>query len=129
MSTDNSASDLPCSFSGRRHLGKKCNNSIFPQDLEAVGTLIGLKTFVNEFAAYDRMKQMKDILTPRSKAIATYALCGFSNPASIGIQIAGLGTMAPNRRGDLAKVAFRAFCAGSMACFLTACVAGALIEV
>ena len=93
-----------------------------------MGTLIGLKSFVNEFAAYDRMKQYSDVLTPRSKVIATYALCGFSNPASIGIQIAGLGTMAPKRRGDLARVAFRAFVAGSMACFLTACVAGALID-
>lgn len=93
-----------------------------------MGTLIGLKTFVNEFAAYDRLKQMDNILQPRSKVIATYALCGFSNPASIGIQIAALGTMAPSRQGDLAKVAFRAFVSGSLACFLTACVAGALIE-
>lgn len=101
-----------------------------PQDLEPVGVLIGLKTFVNEFAAYDRLSQFdrEGLIGARSRIIATYALCGFSNPASIGIQLAGLGTMAPKRRSDLAKVAFRAFVAGSMACFLTACIAGMLID-
>ena len=91
-----------------------------------MGTLIGLKTFVNEFAAYDQMRRMT--LQPRSKIIATYALCGFSNPASIGMQIACLSSMAPGRRADISKVAFRAFVAGSLACFLTACVAGSLID-
>ena len=60
----------------------------------------------------------------RSEIIATYALCGFSNFSAIGIQLGGLGPMAPNRRGDMATVALRALLAGSMACFMTACVAG-----
>ena len=95
------------------------------QDLEKVGTLIGLKTFANEFVAYSIMKDM--VLEPRSKVIATYALCGFSNPAALGLQIAILGTMAPNKRADLASVGLRAFISGSMACFMTAAVAGSLL--
>ena len=97
----------------------------FFQDLEKVGTLIGLKTFANEFVAYSIMKDM--VLEPRSKVIATYALCGFSNPAALGLQIAILGTMAPNKRADLASVGLRAFISGSMACFMTAAVAGSLL--
>jgi len=62
----------------------------------------------------------------RSKVIATYALCGFSNPGSIGVQLATMSSMAPCRRADLAKVAFRAFVTGSIACFMTACMAGML---
>ena len=63
----------------------------------------------------------------RSKTIATYALCGFANPASIGIQIASFTTLAPTRRADFSRYAIRAYVAGSMACFMTACIAGALI--
>ena len=82
------------------------------QDLPKVGTLIGLKSFVNEFVAYSTLREMRaegvvDPLSERSVTIATYALCGFSNPASIGIQIATLGTMAPERKGDIARVAVR----------------------
>ena len=82
------------------------------QDLNKVGTLIGLKSFVNEFVAYSTLREMQaegvaDPLSERSVDIATYALCGFSNPASIGIQIATLGTMAPERKGDIARVAVR----------------------
>ena len=64
----------------------------------------------------------------RSKTIATFAMCGFSNISSIGIQIGGLGAMAPERKRDIAIVAFRAMVAGSVACFLTACVAGKKIN-
>ena len=60
--------------------------------------------------------------------IATYALCGFANPASIGIQLAGFTTLAPTRRADFSKCAIRAYVTGSLACFMTACIAGALIE-
>ena len=60
----------------------------------------------------------------RSEIIATYALCGFANLASIGVQLGGLGPMAPNRKSDMAKVAVRALFAGTVACFMTACVAG-----
>ena len=56
--------------------------------------------------------------------ISTYALCGFANIGSIGIQLGGLGAMAPERRGDLAKIALRAMIAGNVACFMTACIAG-----
>ena len=98
------------------------------QDLDKVGVLLGLKTFINEFVAYDRMAQYGTSLSPRARVISTYALCGFSNPASIGIQIAALGTMAPDRRSDVAQMAFRAFVAGSISCFLSACVAGMLID-
>ena len=98
-------------------------------DLEPVGQLLGIKSFVNEFVAYSTMNQIKDTLNERSKVIATYALCGFANPASIGIQIAGFSTLAPSRRSDISKCAIRAYCAGSLACFMTACIAGTLIEV
>ena len=92
-----------------------------------VAVLVGLKTIVNEFAAYDKLIGFKQLMSRRSIAIATYALCGFSNPASIGVQIAALSYMAPSRRGHISEVAFRAFFAGSAACFLTACIAGTLI--
>lgn len=64
------------------------------------------------------------LLQKRAEIIATYALCGFSNITAIGINLGGIGAMAPNRRGDMARVAVRAMIAGSCACFLTACIAG-----
>ena len=102
------------------------NNTLL-QDCFEVGKLIGLKSLVNEFVAYAELEKLQDDITDRSKTIATYALCGFSNPASVGIQISGFSTLAPTRRQDFARLAFRAYIAGSMACFLTACVAGSLI--
>ena len=60
----------------------------------------------------------------RSEIICTYALCGFANLSSIGVQLGGIGPMAPSRKSDLAKVAFRALMCGTVACFITACVAG-----
>ncbi|XP_022256038.1 sodium/nucleoside cotransporter 2-like [Limulus polyphemus] len=95
-----------------------------------VGQLLGLKTIVNEFVAYQKLKEMNDqnLLSIRSDAIATYALCGFSNIASIGITLGGLGAMAPERKPELAQLAVRAMLAGSAACFMTACVAGTLLE-
>lgn len=101
------------------------------QDCSSVGQLIGVKTVVNEFVAYIDMSGMiKDpnkLTHPRSVIIATYALCGFSNFSSIAIQIGGIGSIAPERRGDLAKLGLRAMVAGSFACFLTATVAGLLV--
>jgi len=97
-------------------------------ECQLVGVLVGLKTIVNEFAAYDKLSGFKSKLSERSVAIATYALCGFSNPASIGVQIAALSYMAPTRRGHISQVAIRSFVAGSAACFLTACIAGTLIK-
>ena len=96
-------------------------------DLLLVGELLGLKSFVNEFVAYSRLNELSGQISLRSKTIATYALCGFANPASIGIQIASFTTLAPTRRADFSRCAIRAYVAGSMACFMTACIAGALI--
>ncbi|KAJ8026184.1 Solute carrier family 28 member 3 [Holothuria leucospilota] len=105
------------------------------QDCREVARLVGLKTFVNEFLAYEelstlirnRVNGIGPSLSIRSEIIATYALCGFANIGSIGIQLGGLTFMAPSRRVDLAKVAVRALIAGTVACFMTACVAGRLI--
>ncbi|XP_069702918.1 uncharacterized transporter YutK-like isoform X2 [Periplaneta americana] len=96
---------------------------------EDVARLIGLKTIVNEFVAYEQLGQLKIAkkLSPRSEMIATYALCGFSNPGSIGISIGTLSTMAPNQKSAITEVAVRAFIAGSATCFLTACIAGLLM--
>jgi nucleoside permease NupC len=82
------------------------------QDLEIVGQLLGIKTFVNTMVAYFRFPMVEHQMSARSKMIATYALCGFSNPASIGITIASLSAMAPERRADIAAVVLRAFVAG-----------------
>ena len=94
-----------------------------------VGTLIGIKTAVNEFVGYIEMGKMIDagLLSERSQVIATYALCGFSNFSSIAIQIGGIGGMAPERKSDLARLGLRAMVAGSLACFQTATIAGLLL--
>jgi CNT family concentrative nucleoside transporter len=94
-----------------------------------VGTLIGIKTAVNEFVGYVRMEEMvaEGRLSERSQVIATYALCGFSNFSSIAIQIGGIGAMAPERKSDLARLGLRAMVAGSLACFQTATIAGILL--
>ncbi|XP_031548619.1 solute carrier family 28 member 3-like isoform X1 [Actinia tenebrosa] len=108
------------------------------KDCDVVAELLGIKTFLNEFVAYirlsgfitNRRKEIGDARTisVRSEILATYALCGFSNFSSIGIQIGGLGPMAPTRTGDMAKVAMRALFAGTIACFMTACIAGILYD-
>lgn len=99
------------------------------KDAPEIGTLLGIKTAVNEFVAYLQLSSMitEDNLSPRSIIIATYALCGFANLSSIAIQIGGIGGLAPSRRGDLAKIGFRAMIAGTLASFMTANIAGALI--
>ncbi|KAK4029482.1 hypothetical protein OUZ56_022468 [Daphnia magna] len=96
------------------------------KECDQIGHVVALKTIVNEFVAYRKLSEYmaQGLVSKRSETIATYALCGFSNPGSIGIQIAALGSMAPSRQTDLAQVAFRAFISGSIACFMTACVAG-----
>lgn len=95
-----------------------------------VAKLVALKTVVNEFVAYEELGRLMKAgeIFGRSEVIATYALCGFSNPSSIGILIGALSSMAPNRRADIAEVAFRAFLSGCAVCFLTACVAGVLVS-
>lgn len=98
-------------------------------DCSAVGALLGKKTILNEFIAYLDLQALieeKD-LSERSIVIATYALCGFANIGSIGIQIGGIGGIAPSRRADLARIGVRAMVAGTLACFMTACIAGILL--
>ena len=92
-----------------------------------VGILLGKKIILNEFIAYLDLKELMPTLSERTTIIATYALCGFSNLGSIGIQIGGLSAIAPNRQQDLALLGLRAMIAGSLACFLTACVTGMLL--
>ncbi|MCB9529031.1 MAG: NupC/NupG family nucleoside CNT transporter [Myxococcales bacterium] len=99
-------------------------------DAAPVGELIGVKTVVNEFVAYKELGGQLGagaIESSRSVVIATYALCGFSNFSSIAIQIGGIGGIAPSRKGDLARLGLRAMVAGTIACLLTATVAGLLI--
>lgn len=100
------------------------------QDAQAVGTLIGEKTALNEFVAYlhlANMLQSGEELSARSIVIATYALCGFANFSSIAIQIGGIGGLAPERRGDLSRLGLRAMVGGTLAAFMTACVVGILL--
>jgi concentrative nucleoside transporter, CNT family len=99
------------------------------KDAPEIGTLLGIKTAVNEFVGYLQLTTMitEENLSPRSVIIATYAMCGFANLSSIAIQIGGIGGLAPERRGDLAKIGFRAMIAGTLASFMTANIAGALI--
>jgi CNT family concentrative nucleoside transporter len=93
------------------------------------GQIIGEKTILNEFYAYGTLAKMKAsgaLPDERAQIILTYALCGFSNIASIGIQIGGIGSLAPNQRATLARIGVKALIGGSIACFLTACVAAML---
>jgi CNT family concentrative nucleoside transporter len=99
-------------------------------DATAVGSLIGTKTVLNEFVAYLQLSNLLSSggdISPRSVIIATYALCGFANFSSIAIQIGGIGGLAPNRRSDMARIGLRAMIAGSLASFMTACIAGILV--
>lgn len=101
------------------------------KDCLAVGQLLGIKWFGTEFVAYETLggwlKEDSEVkLSDRSVTIATYALCGFANFASIGIQLGGIGGLVPERRGDLARLGFRAMIGGSLAAFMTACIAGML---
>ena len=99
------------------------------EDCLQVGILLGKKTILNEFIAYLDLKTLMEgnIISQRSQIIATYALCGFSNLGTIGIQIGGIAAIAPNRQPDLAKLGLRTMIAGSLACFMTACIAGLLL--
>jgi CNT family concentrative nucleoside transporter len=97
------------------------------QDAGTIGSLLGTRMVINEFVAYSQLGPMKDALDPRSFTIATYALCGFANFSSIGIQIGGIGALAPSRRHDLARLGLRAMFAGTLANFVTATIAGFLL--
>ncbi len=97
------------------------------KDASAIGNLLGTRLVLNEFVAFLELAPMKAQLDPRSFVIATYALCGFANFSSIAIQIGGIGALAPNRKSDLARLGIRAVAAGSMANFMSACIAGMLL--
>jgi len=94
-----------------------------------VGSLMGTKLVVNEFVAYKDLVPMiqQGTLSPKSVAIATFALCGFANFSSIAIQVGGIGQIAPERRADLAKLGFRALVCGTLASYLSAALAGILL--
>ncbi len=99
-----------------------------PQDVPAVADLLGTKLVANEFVAYVKLtSEYRDSLSPRSYTLATYALTGFANFASIGIQLGGIGAMAPSRRGDIARLGSRALLAGFVATLINAAVAAALL--
>jgi CNT family concentrative nucleoside transporter len=96
-------------------------------DCRAVGGLLGTRTVLNELIAYGQLGQLRPKLAPRSFTIATFALCGFANFGSIGIQLGGIGALAPDRRSDLARLGLRALLAGTLANYLSACIAGILL--
>jgi CNT family concentrative nucleoside transporter len=98
------------------------------KDIFLVGQLLGIKTVLNEFFGYIELAKYTQVLSHKSIIIATYALCGFSNFASIGIQIGGIGAIAPGQRANLAAFGVRALIAGTIACFMTAAVAGILVR-
>lgn len=93
-----------------------------------VGNLLGTRMVINELVAYGMLGAQKGILDPRSFAIATFALCGFANFSSIGIQIGGISALAPNKRSELAKLGFRAMIAGTMANLMSASIVGILLR-
>ncbi|PHN04942.1 NupC/NupG family nucleoside CNT transporter [Flavilitoribacter nigricans] len=95
-------------------------------DVMVVGQLLGLKTTLNEFFAYAALEGVQGEISPKSVIIATYALCGFANFASIGIQIGGIGAIAPGQRKTLTEFGIKALIGGTIACFLTAAIAGVL---
>jgi len=96
-------------------------------DSGTVGSLLGTRMVLNEFIAYAQLGPMKDTLDPRSFTIASFALAGFANFSSVGIQLGGIGALAPERKGDLARLGFRAMLAGTLANFLSATIAGILL--
>ncbi len=97
------------------------------RDAATVGNLLGTRMVLNEFIAFAQLGTMKATLDPRSFTIATFALCGFANFASIGMQIGGIGALAPERRSDLARLGLRAMLAGTLANFITAIIVGFLL--
>lgn len=96
-------------------------------DCFIVGSMLGKKLVLNEFVAYLDLTAATGKISERSSILTTYALCGFSNFSSIAIQLGGIGTMAPEKRPVLAKYGMRALIGGTLACFMTACIAGLFI--
>src|SRR5271168_3215716 len=97
-------------------------------DASAIGNLLGTRMVINEFVAFSQLGPMKGSLDPRSFTIATFALCGFANFSSIGMQIGGIGALAPHRRNDLARLGLRAMLAGTMANLMSAAIVSILLR-
>jgi len=97
------------------------------EDAVQVGGLLGLKTVLNEFIAYQELAAQAGSLNPRSVLIASYALCGFANFGSLAILLGGIGGMAPERRPEVARLGLRSIVGGSLTTFMTACLAGVLL--
>ena len=97
------------------------------KDAATIGNLMGTKVVVNEFVDFSMLGPLKGHIAERSFTIATFALCGFANFSSIGIQIGGIGALAPTRKQDLARLGFRALLAGTLANYLAAAIAGLLL--
>jgi len=97
------------------------------KDCSTIGNLLGTRLVTNEFVAFVDLGKIKNTLDPKSFIIATYALCGFANFSSIAIQIGGIGGLAPSRKSDLARLGLRAVAAGTMANFMSACIAGMIL--
>jgi len=97
------------------------------RDSGAIGGLLGTRMVLNEMIAYSQLGPMREALDPRSFTIASFALAGFANIGSVGIQIGGIGALVPERRGDLARLGFRAMFAGTLANYLSAAIAGILL--
>ena len=100
------------------------------EDIFLVGQLLGEKTILNEFYAYESLRKMRELgslVNEKSLIISTYVLCGFANLSLIGIQIGGIGSLAPSRRGDLSRLGILALIAGTLACLFTGVIVGMLI--
>jgi CNT family concentrative nucleoside transporter len=97
------------------------------KDCLAIGQVLGERIVLNEFIGYVSLTSPGMTLDPRSFTIATYALCGFANFASIAIQVGGIGSLAPDRRADMAKLGVKAMIGGLLATYLSACIAGILL--
>lgn len=97
-------------------------------DAPVIGNLLGLRMVTNELVAFQRLGPMKETLDPHSFTIATFALCGFANFSSIGIQIGGIGALAPNKRSDLAQLGIRAMLCGTMANLMSASIVGVMLK-
>ncbi|MBZ5603834.1 MAG: NupC/NupG family nucleoside CNT transporter [Acidobacteriia bacterium] len=97
------------------------------QDCATVGNLLGERLILNEFVAFVDLGKIAKTLDPRSFVISTYALCGFANLSSVAIQVGGIGALAPSRKSDLARLGMKAVAAGTMANFMSACIAGMLL--
>ena len=98
-------------------------------DITTAGSLLGQKVMLNEFVAYSELARISNTLQPKTVMILTYALCGFANISSVAIQIGGIGALAPEKKGLIAKLGFKALLGGALATCLTGTIAGVLFSI